>query len=82
MANEVFISYSRKDLERVRKIKSEIDQQVGIDCWMDLDGIESGDEFLRVIVGAIKRSDTILFMLSSNSVGSEWAMEENLYFCP
>ena len=39
----VFISYSRKDLELVKKIKAEIDRLVGIDCWMDLDGIESGE---------------------------------------
>lgn len=39
---DVFISYCRKDLELVKEIKAEIDRQVGIDCWMDLDGIESG----------------------------------------
>ena len=43
MANEVFISYSRKDFEKVRTVKEEIDKLVGIDCWMDLDGIESGE---------------------------------------
>ena len=76
MANEVFISYSRRDLERVRAIKQEIDRSVGIDCWMDLDGIESGDEFMRVIISAIKRHQTVLFMLSENSVKSEWALDE------
>jgi hypothetical protein len=64
MANEVFISYSRKDLERVRKIKNEIDQAVGIDCWMDLDGIDSDKQFVKVIINAIKLHDTMLFMLT------------------
>ena len=76
MANEVFISYSRKDLERVRKIKSEIDQQVGIDCWMDLDGIASDKQFVKVIINAIKLHDTMLFMLTENSMQSRWALRE------
>ena len=49
MANEVFISYSRKDYEKVKAVKDEIDGLVGIDCWMDLDGIESGEWFKKVI---------------------------------
>jgi hypothetical protein len=42
---DVFISYSRKDLELVKEIKAEIDCLVGIDCWMDLDVIESDKQF-------------------------------------
>jgi len=72
----VFISYSRKDLELVKEIKAEIDRQVGIDCWMDLDGIESGEQFEDVIINAICKCDTILFMMSANSMQSEWALDE------
>lgn len=73
---DVFISYSRKDLELVKKIKSEIDRLVGIDCWMDLDGIESGEQFEDVIINAICKCDIILFMMSANSMQSEWALDE------
>ena len=73
---DVFISYSRKDLELVKKIKAEIDRLVGIDCWMDLDGIESGEQFEDVIINAICKCDTILFMMSANSMQSEWALDE------
>ena len=45
MAKEIFISYSRKDFEKVKAIKNEIDSELGIKCWMDLDGIESGEQF-------------------------------------
>lgn len=72
----VFISYSRKDLELVKKIKAEIDRLVGIDCWMDLDGIESGEQFEDVIINALCKCDTILFMMSANSMLSEWALDE------
>jgi len=76
MANEVFISYSRRDFEKVRVIKEVIDREVGIDSWMDLDGIESGDQFEDVIINAINRHDTLLFMMSHNSMQSEWALDE------
>ena len=54
MANEVFISYSRSDFEKVSAIKKMIEEETGIDCWMDLEGIESDeDNFKRVIIKAI-----------------------------
>lgn len=76
MANEVFISYSRKDYEKVKSVKDEIDRLVGIDCWMDLNGIESGEWFKKVIISAINRHDTLLFMLTPNSMNSPFAMKE------
>ena len=76
MANEVFISYSRKDYEKVKAVKDEIDSLVGIDCWMDLDGIESGEWFKKVIISAINRHETLLFMLTPNSMNSPFAMKE------
>lgn len=76
MANEVFISYSRKDYEKVKAVKDEIDSLVGIDCWMDLDGIESGEWFKKVIISAINSYDTLLFMLTPNSMNSQFAMKE------
>lgn len=76
MDREVFISYSRKDLEEVKKIKYEIDKEAGIDCWMDLDGIESGEQFEDVIIEAISNSNIVLFMMSGNSMQSQWALDE------
>ena len=76
MAKEIFISYSRKDFAKVKPIKDAIDKELGIECWMDLDGIESGQQFEDVIISAINQHDTILFMLSPNSMKSEWALDE------
>ena len=73
---EVFISYSRKDLEEVKKMRFEIDREVGIDCWMDLNGIESGEQFEDVIIDAICDSKIVLFMMSANSMASPWALDE------
>lgn len=60
----------------MQRIKDEIDREVGIDCWMDLSGIESGEEFIKTIISAINRHDTILFMLSKASMESVWALKE------
>lgn len=76
MAKEIFISYSRKDFDKVKAIKDEIDHELGLDCWMDLDGIESGDQFEDVIISAINAHDTMLFMLSYNSMNSQFALDE------
>lgn len=77
---EVFISYSRKDLEEVKKIKYEIDKNVGTDCWMDLNGIESGSpQFTKDIVDGINDCKVFLFMLSQHSQDSQFALRELNY---
>ena len=73
---DIFISYSRADLERVKTIKTELERSTGALCWMDLEGIESGEQFENIIISAINRSDTMLFMLSESSMRSEWALDE------
>ena len=76
MANEVFISYSRKDYKKVKNIKAELDKKFGLNCWMDLDGIESDKQFVDIIINAINRHENVLFMMSKNSMGSDWALKE------
>lgn len=80
MAKKVFISYSRNDYQKVLSIKETIDREVGIDCWMDLDGIESGEfQFTKAIVKAIDKSSIFLFMLSKSSQESIFALRELNY---
>ncbi len=80
MGDKVFISYSRVDYAQVIAIKQEIDSLLSINCWMDLDGIESGEEhFENVIINAINKHSIMLFMLSDNSMNSEYAMKELRY---
>ena len=51
MTHNIFISYSRKDIDIVRTIKTEIEQATKVECWMDLDGIVSGKpSFTNAIV--------------------------------
>ena len=76
MANDIFISYSRHDLDAVKPIKEELEAQ-GFSCWMDLEGIESGsEEFTDHLVAAIDTSAVLLFFLSDSSQKSEWSLKE------
>ena len=76
MPHDIFISYSRRDLAAVKPIKEAL-EAAGFSCWMDLDGIESGDEnFKRKIVPALDRCSFVLFFISAYSQKSEWTVKE------
>lgn len=79
MNNDIFISYSRKDLAIVDPIVNEINARLGIQCWIDRSGIAGGAQFVKNIRKAIDDCKIIIFMHSSNSLTSEWAMNEILY---
>lgn len=80
MNRDVFISYSRRNFNAVMEIKNQIDRTCGTECWIDLKGIESGSEmFLRDIVGGIDACKVFLFMLSRESMESEYALLELNY---
>lgn len=79
MAREIFISYSRKDKNLVHPFIKQINQALGIECWLDLDGIESGEKFQRKLMKAIDECKIVLFMLSDNSLVSEWTEREVMY---
>lgn len=76
----VFISYSRKDLEVVKTIKEEIERETSAHCWMDLEGIESGaPHFIHSIIEGINMCDIFLFMRSEQSQYSQYALSELHY---
>ncbi|MBR6021610.1 MAG: TIR domain-containing protein [Kiritimatiellae bacterium] len=75
--HDIFISYSRRNLEAVKAIKAELEAE-GFSCWMDLSGIPSGQGmFISTIVPAIRETKAaFLFFLTAESQASEWAMKE------
>lgn len=75
MKYDVFISYSRKDSAVVNRFAKEI-IAAGYIVWMDVDGIESGDEFKKKIVSAIKESQVFVFFSSKVSNVSPWTVKE------
>lgn len=69
MNHQVFISYSRKDIEQVNAIKGILDRN-GISYWIDKEGIFSGENYKEVIVDAIEMSKAVVFVSSANSNSS------------
>ena len=76
---EIFVSYSRNDKEIVFPLVSDIDKELQTKCWIDLNGIESGEQFEDVIIHAIDKSEIVLFMLSDSSLESQWTKREVYY---
>ena len=78
-ANEdIFISYSSKDVAIAKQIKSILESPPrSVSCWMASDAtITSGDDFRVRIVEAIRRSKVFLIILSESSMASDWCSQE------
>ncbi|MCH5224974.1 MAG: toll/interleukin-1 receptor domain-containing protein [Muribaculaceae bacterium] len=79
--NRMFISYKRKNKELVFPLKDRLEKEVGENCWIDLDGIESDAQFVSVIMKAINECEIFLFMYSRlhNSITDyeeDWTIRE------
>lgn len=77
----IFISYKRKDKEKVFVIKDYIERHTGKKCWIDLLGIESDELYTNVIIKAINKTKIFLFMYSSShteidDLTDDWTMRE------
>ena len=80
MEYDIFISYSRKDFNEVKALYEMLKSRISnINIWVDLTGIESGDEFDEKIITAIDNSKMVIFTLSDNSMQSKWAKDEVMY---
>ena len=80
MPHDIFISYSRRNLETVKEIKRKIDSVLDLLCWMDLKDIPAGeDEFDETIAKAIDEAKIVLFFLSKESQASKWSKKEYRY---
>ena len=69
MTHQVFISYSRKDIESVNTLREMLDRN-GISYWIDKEGIFSGENYKEVIVDAIETAKAVIFVSSANSNAS------------
>lgn len=62
--SKVFVSYKRADKDKVFPIVSRMESELGFKFWIDLKGIESDEQFTRVIINAINECEVFLFMYS------------------
>ena len=66
---EVFISYSRKDKDFVRRLDEALKSR-GREAWVDWEDIRPTEEWMQAIYAAIEGSDTFVFVLTPDSVAS------------
>lgn len=80
---KIFISYKRADKERVFPIVRRIEKVLKLKCWVDLDGIESSEQFASKICTAIDNAEVVLFMHSSAHLNidfeKDWTIKELNY---
>ena len=67
---DVFISYSRKDIEFAQRIHQELEAR-NREPWVDWQDIPPTSEWLDEVYAGIQAADTFLFIISPDSVVSE-----------
>ena len=72
---EVFISYSRKDKEFVRRLYEALKRR-DREAWVDWEDIRPTEEWLQAIYNAIEGADTFIFVLTPDSVASKSCRRE------
>ena len=73
--SNIFISYSRNDLDIAEKIVSVLAESK-LDTWIDWKSIPKGEKFEHEIYQGIEGATVFLFLISPNSVQSEWCQKE------
>lgn len=72
--SDLFISYSRLDLDRVEKL-AQVLERAGLSVWWDR-RIKSGESFDRVIENAIAEAKAVIVAWSRHSTNSSWVRAE------
>lgn len=67
---DVFISYSRKDTEFVRRLVTSL-EALGRDVWVDFDDIPFATDWWEEIVNGIEESNVAVFVISEDSLRSQ-----------
>ena len=81
MLCKIFISYKRKDKNRVLNLQKYIELNTNVLCWLDL-SIECDANFDNVIMNRINECEIFLFMYSkehlkiNNNYGNDWTIRE------
>ncbi|MEZ5291734.1 MAG: toll/interleukin-1 receptor domain-containing protein [Vicinamibacterales bacterium] len=74
-AADVFVSYSREDLDFARRVQREC-QAAGVQPWVDIDGLFAGERFWPEICRAIDSAAAFVFVITPESLQSEFCRRE------
>src|SRR6267378_181267 len=66
---DLFISYSRKDKDFVRRLDEALKSR-GREAWVDWEDIRPTEDFMQAIYGAIEGADSFIFVLTPDSIAS------------
>ncbi|MEJ5225688.1 MAG: toll/interleukin-1 receptor domain-containing protein [Anaerolineales bacterium] len=75
MTDEVFISYSRRDLEFVSRLAADLDANV-TGVWFDKSDIRAGQKWRDEILNGIARCKVVVLVLSPDSAASQYVQME------
>lgn len=67
---QVFISYSRRDAEAADRLHSAL-EAAGFDSYLDRHDIAAGEDWRARLGGLIESADTMVFLVSPDSIASE-----------
>jgi uncharacterized membrane protein len=73
--HQVFISYSRKDIDFVKRLASDL-KKTGVAVWWDISGIPPGTEWPKRIQDGLENSDYFIVVLSPDAIQSPWVRKE------
>jgi WD40 repeat protein len=76
--SEIFLSYSRRDADFVRRIFDGL-QQVGRSAWVDWAGIPPSAEWMKEIHAAIEAAEAVVAVVSPHFVRSTVCLQEVLH---
>ena len=72
---DIFISYSRKDVEMVTILARTL-EELGYSVWWDVSGLHGGQSFARVIQEKLAEAKCAIVVWSPDSVKSNWVHSE------
>ncbi|MCD7956311.1 MAG: toll/interleukin-1 receptor domain-containing protein [Lachnospiraceae bacterium] len=75
MEKSIFISYSHKDADTVRTIAEIIKNATDMAVWYD-SRLRGGENYFSVIANQIIKSSFFVFIVSDNSILSDWCLRE------
>jgi len=80
MANDIFISYSRKDVAFARALEEKLNG-AGLSVWRDETRLAPAGVFTTEIASALRRARRVLVVWSAESATSDWVLDEARFAC-
>lgn len=73
---DLFLSYSSRDGEWVQKLARDLEEKYKLKCFLDKWDIRPGDNIKIALRNGIRESQRISFVISPDSIKSDWAQLE------